>query len=115
MMSAAVIHGIAKPGRPWGSGPSTDTSARAPKSSAPTIAVAPTTAISTPGRRLLFFSSRITANVPAPIANAVQFVFPPRIASAISQRSRKGPCPSIEKPNSLGNWLISTVSAMPFM
>ena len=29
--------------------------------------------------------------------------------------SRSGPSLSIEKPKSLGNWLISTVSAMPFM
>jgi len=26
-----------------------------------------------------------------------------------------GPSPSIEKPSSLGNWLISTVNAIPFM
>ena len=26
-----------------------------------------------------------------------------------------GPSDSIEKPNSLGNWLINTVSAMPFI
>ena len=68
-----------------------------------------------PGTRLLFLSSRITANVPAPIANAVQFVFPSRIASAMAHRFRNGPSPSIEKPKSLGNWLISTVSAIPFM
>ena len=29
--------------------------------------------------------------------------------------SRSGPSLSIEKPNSFGSWLISTVSAMPFM
>ena len=68
-----------------------------------------------PGTRLLLLSSRITASVPAPTANAVQFVFPPRIASAIAQRFLSGPSLSIEKPKSLGSWLISTVSAIPFM
>jgi hypothetical protein len=66
-------------------------SARAAKSRAPTIAVAPITAIRMPGRRLLFLSKKITARVPAPTANAVQFVFPSRIASAMAHRSRNGP------------------------
>ena len=69
----------------------------------PTITVAPMTAISMPGTRLLFLSSKITANVPAPIANAVQFVLPPKIASAMAHNSRNGPASPIEKPNSLGN------------
>ena len=56
------------------------------RSNAPTIAVAPTTAIRMPGTRLLFLSSRITANVPAPTANAVQFALPSRIASAMAHR-----------------------------
>ena len=33
----------------------------------------------------------------------------------MAHRFRNGPSLSIEKPNSLGSWLISTVSAMPFM
>ena len=64
---------------------------------------------------MLPLSSRITASVPAPMASAVQFVLPSRIASPIAHRLRSGPSLSIEKPNSLGSWLISTVSAMPFM
>ena len=68
----------------------------------------PTTAISIPGTRLLFFSERITANVPAPTANAIQLAFPFKIACAIAHSSLNGPSPSIEKPKSLGSWLIST-------
>ena len=110
-----MIHGIANPGRPWGRGPKTDTSALPAKSSVPTIAVAPTTAISIPGMRFLSLRRKITANVPAPTANAVQFALPPRTASAMAQSFLNGPSPSIEKPNSLGSWLITTVSAIPFM
>ena len=68
-----------------------------------------------PGTRLLPLSSRITASVPAPTMNAVQLVFPSSTAVAMAHRSLSGPSLSIEKPNSLGSWLISTVSAMPFM
>jgi hypothetical protein len=77
--------------------------------------VAPTTAISTPGMRSRFLSSRITARAPAPMAKAVQLVRPPAMAFAISHRLRSGPSLSIEKPNSFGSWLIRTVSAIPFM
>jgi len=45
----------------------------------------------------------------------IQFALPPRIACTMAQSFRNGPSPSIEKPNNLGSWLISTVSAMPFM
>jgi superoxide dismutase len=48
-------------------------------------------------------------------ANAVQLALSPRTASAMDQSFLNGPSPSIEKPNSLGSWLISTVSAIPFM
>ena len=68
-----------------------------------------------PGTRLLFLRSRIVANVPAPIANAVQFVLPSSTDSAMAHMFRSGPSLSIEKPKSLGSWLISTVSAIPFM
>ena len=40
------------------------------------MAVAPTTAIRTPGKRLLPLRSKITTKVPAPTVKAVQFVFP---------------------------------------
>ena len=68
-----------------------------------------------PGRRLLPLSRKITASVPPPTASAAQFVAPPRIRSPIRHRLSRGPSLSIEKPNSLGSWLIRTVSAMPFM
>ena len=102
-------------GRPWGSGPKTDKLALAAKPNKPTIAVAPSTAINIPGTRGLFFSARMAANVPAPTANAIQLAFPFKIACTIAHSSRNGPSPSIEKPKSLGSWLIRTVSAIPFM
>ena len=81
----------------------------------PTTSVAPTTAINTPGRRLLRLSSRITASVPAPSVNADQFVLPASTPLMSCRISCSGPSASTEKPNSAGNWLTSTVSAMPFM
>ena len=60
-------------------------------------------------------SSRITASVPAPMANAVQLAAPPRTDWPICHRSRSGPALSIETPNSFGNWLTITMNAMPFM
>ena len=57
----------------------------------------------------------MTINVPSPIPNATQFVFPSRIAPAIAHRLRKGPSLSIEKPKSFGSWLINTVNAIPFI
>jgi hypothetical protein len=79
------------------------------------MTVAPITATRMPGTRLVFLRSKITASEPAPTAKAVQFALPPRIASAIAHRFRSGPSFSMEKPKSLGSWLISTVSAIPFM
>ena len=102
-------------GRPSGSEPSTATPALAERSNTLTTRVAPITAINTPGSRLLPLSSRIVASVATPRRNAVQFVRPVHTASPIAQRLRNGPSASTEKPNSLGSWLISTVSAMPFM
>ena len=65
--------------------------------------------------RLYGLSRRIAASVPAPTANDVQFTFPPRTPSAMRNRSRNGPASSMENPRSFGSWLITTVSAMPFM
>jgi hypothetical protein len=81
----------------------------------PTTRVAAITAIRMPGRRLLPLSSRITARVPAPTPNAAQLALPSSSEVAIDHRSLTGPAFSIEKPNSLGSWLINTASAMPFM
>ncbi|MCY1245492.1 hypothetical protein D9M72_586470 [compost metagenome] len=114
-MSAVVIHGMANAGRPCGRAPRTDTPACVPRSSTPTTTVAPTTAIRMPGKRLLPLSSRMTARVPAPTMNVVQWVLPSITAVAMALRFPNGPSLSIEKPNSLGSWLINTVSAMPFM
>jgi hypothetical protein len=77
--------------------------------------VAPITAIRTPGRRLLRLSSRISARVAPPTSSAMALVLPASSACANSQSLRSGSSPATEKPKSFGNWLISTVSAMPFM
>ena len=60
-------------------------------------------------------SSRIAARVPAPMRNVVQLARPSRTAEAMATRSLIGPLLSMEKPKIFGNWLINTVSAMPFM
>ncbi len=79
------------------------------------MTVAPTTAIRMPGTRRWRLSRRITARVPAPTASAAALVLPASTAWANSQIRVSGPSPPEEKPNSLGNWLIITVIAMPFM
>jgi hypothetical protein len=73
------------------------------------------TAIRMPGKRLLLLRSRIAAKVVAPTTNAIQLTLPSSTAPPIAHRLRNGPSASIEKPNSLGSWLINTVKAMPFM
>ncbi|MCY1372358.1 hypothetical protein D9M69_595590 [compost metagenome] len=59
-------------------------------------------------------SSRIAASVPPPTAKVVQLAWPASRASARLRISCNGPSLLTEISNSLGNWLISTVSAMPF-
>jgi hypothetical protein len=71
--------------------------------------------MSMPGQRVLFLNSRITANVAAPIAKAVQFALPPSTEPPIAHSCLSGPSLGIEKPNSFGSWLIKTVSAIPFI
>ena len=50
----------------------------------------------------------MTASVPAPTANAVQFASPLKIAVAMAHNSRSGPVFSTEKPNNFGTWLMRT-------
>jgi hypothetical protein len=68
-----------------------------------------------PGKRLLLLRSRIVVRVAAPTVNAIQLALPCSTAALIANRLRNGPSAMIEKPNSLGSWLINTVGAMPFM
>ena len=68
-----------------------------------------------PGIFLLPLSRRIRTSAAAPIDKAAQLVLPSAIASPMAQTLRTGPSASMVKPRSLGNWLIITVSAMPFM
>ncbi|MNL18981.1 hypothetical protein D3C87_1401540 [compost metagenome] len=65
--------------------------------------------------RLWGLSNRITTNVAAPTMNAVQLVLPSITAVAMAHRFLSGPSDSMEKPKNFGNWLINTVSAMPFI
>ena len=102
-MSLRVTDGKTRPGRPWGSAPSTGTPARAARSKTPTIRVAPATAMSTPGRRSQRLSARITASTQMPIANAVQLVLPARTAPANARDPPHRPAASTEKPNSAGS------------
>ena len=102
-------------GNPWGSGPSTDTPARAARSNPPTASVAPPPRSEWPGtrgRRLQQQDRRERArtdderrDVGLSLEHAV----------AMAQICRSGPSAVTEKPKSFGSWLRSTVSAMPFM
>ena len=67
------------------------------------------------GQALAALEQQIVASVAAPTRNVVQLALPSSTASPIAHRLRSGPSVSIEKPNSLGSWLINTVSAIPFM
>src|SRR5262249_36027668 len=71
--SSTPIQGMLKPGRPCGREPRTATLARADKSKAPAMTVAPTTAINTPGNRLLPLNSRMVASVAAPSRKEARF------------------------------------------
>jgi hypothetical protein len=57
----------------------------------------------------------IVAMTPAPIRSDARFARPSATSRTTRPRSRKGPPVSIDTPSSLGSWLISTVSAIPFM
>ncbi|MNH10801.1 hypothetical protein D3C72_1032980 [compost metagenome] len=112
--SISLTQGNTKLGSPWGSSPSTFT----PCWSSPsrlTASVASTTAMRMPGRRLNGLSSRISARLPPPTTKLGQWPWPASKAWIRFQVSRSGPWLSTDRPNSLGNWLISTVRAMPFM
>ncbi|MNO07388.1 hypothetical protein D3C81_2295550 [compost metagenome] len=61
------------------------------------------------------FRNRISTRLPAPTAKLYQLVSPARTARPRLIISRSGPASSIEMANSLGNWLTSTASAIPFM
>ena len=60
-------------------------------------------------------SSRISTSVPPPTVAAVVLVCPASTFLTINTTWRSGPSALAEKPRSLGIWLSSTVSAMPFM
>jgi hypothetical protein len=74
------------------------------------------TATSTPGtlgRHRL--QARITARQATPMISAVRLVSPSATPPTKARASGITPSASTEKPKSLGSWLSSTVSAMPFM
>jgi hypothetical protein len=49
------------------------------------------------------------------MTSATVFVSPPATPRAKARASGTTPWASVEKPKSLGSWLSSTVSAIPFM
>ncbi|CFN80089.1 Uncharacterised protein [Bordetella pertussis] len=60
-------------------------------------------------------SSRMRTRVALPTARLYPLVLPSSTACASCQSSRSGPPSSVGMANSLGSWLASTTSAMPFM
>jgi hypothetical protein len=102
-------------GNPCGNGPSTDIPVRAARSKTATMMVAAVTAMRMPGTRGHRFSTRISASAPPPIASATMFVLADQIFSTMPSTWRTGPGSDTENPRSLGIWLSTTVSAMPFM
>jgi hypothetical protein len=103
-------------GSPLGSGPTTETPYRSARPNTPTATVAPTTATSTPGtlgRHRLH--PRITARQATPMTSAARLVSPSATPRSKARVSGITPSASTEKPKSLGSWLSSTVSAIPFM
>ncbi len=110
LKSSNVTSGRPNEGSPAGTDPTTATSSSSPNSA--TTAVAPTTAMNTPG---IFGATRrkpkITSSDPAPIASAVPFV-----SSSPSKNPRRLGrkfSASTEKPNRSGSCDTITVTAMP--
>ena len=107
--------GTVNGGTPSGIGPTTATP-RSCRSSRVTVAIASTTATSTPGNRgSARWKPRISTRLAAPTARAAPTVSP-------STRPCTNPAPSstrlsasTEKPRSLGSWPTTMVSASPFM
>ena len=111
--SVTVASGSVGTGRPCGTGPITSSPAVAPRSNSADTVVASTTAMSTPGhfgrqRR----TPRISARQATPMAMAAGLPRPSTKPRTISHRRGSEPFTVVEKPISLGNWLIITVSAM---
>ncbi len=94
--------GTLNAGNPWGRGPSTTTPAVVARSDSATTTVATTTAIRRPGTRGQRFSNRMTASVPAPIANAATLVLPASTPSTMAHAWRPGPSALTENPRSFG-------------
>jgi len=113
--SSRLTIGTVSAGRPWGSRPTTETPARLPRSSTVTIRVASITAASTTGTRRQRLRTMITSSVPTPSARLTQLARPPSTPSPISRSLCSRPVAPMENPKSLGSWLTSTVSAMPFI
>ena len=108
--SSALTCGRWGEGKPVGIGPTTGTS----RSKATTIKMAPITATRTPGmagsqRR----QPRMTAMQPRPMTSAVGSASPSATPRPQARSSGQKPSASMEKPNSFGSWLTTTMMAMP--
>ncbi len=113
--SDALIHGTSKAGSPCGNGPSTDNPAVSARSKQPTMIVATTTAMRMPGIRLFPLQQQDRRERAAADRERNPVDLAADNPSPIAQMSCNGPRLSILKPSSFGIWLISTVSAIPFM
>ncbi|MNC61954.1 hypothetical protein D3C75_1119290 [compost metagenome] len=113
-MSTPLSQGRVKVGRPWGKSPSTLTPWLL-RSKKLTARVARITTMRMLGSRSKRLSNRISARLPPPTAKLYQLALPVAMASTRCHRSSRGPSPSMEMPNSLGVWAISTTRAMTFM
>ena len=105
--------GIDGVGRPWGNAPTVFTPF-SPRSSSAVATVAPTTATSTAGTRVVI-RGRInrTASAATPITSAVVFVWSSPDTNAFVSSMK--PSASVENPKSFGSWPTMIVIARPFM
>ena len=111
--SSTDVHGSDGFGKPWGRVPTVATPSAARSSTADTI-VAPATATSTAGMRVVIRgSTSSTTSTPTPTATAPACVWSRWSTNARS--SSTNPSASVEKPKSLGSWLTTIVMARPFM
>ena len=105
--------GIDGVGRPCGNAPTVFTPF-SPRSSSAVATVAPTTATSTAGTRVVIRGRIIrTASVATPITSAVVFVWSSPDTNAFVSSMK--PSASVENPKSFGSWPTMIVIARPFM
>ena len=114
-MSDHITSGSVNGGNPCGSTPIVSTP-RSVRSRKLTVRAVSTTTISTLGSLgSNLFSSRMPTSEAMPTTAAVMLAAPWRTPVTTAPSSRNRPSASTENPNSLGSWLMTMVSARPFM